>query len=151
MKKIVYVYILDGMADWELGYIMSAINMKSMPTNEDTKYCIKTVGSSREVIQTLGGLTILPDISIDEIKKSDMAAILLPGSDRWGGSKQKMILKNIQMYMDEGIDTGQIIHQSRAIILPFDNPHQIGNRLIKIMTIVNSIFNIITLSRSKNC
>ena len=35
------------------------------------------------------------------------------------------------MYMDEGIDTGKIIHQSRALILPFDNPHQIGNRLIK--------------------
>ncbi len=38
------------------------------------------------------------------------------------------------MYMDEGIDTGEIIHQSRATILPFDNPHQIGNRLIKDMT-----------------
>jgi len=38
------------------------------------------------------------------------------------------------MYMDEGIDTGNIIHQARATILPFDNPHQIGNRLIKQMT-----------------
>jgi len=38
------------------------------------------------------------------------------------------------MYMDEGIDTGNIIHQARANILPFDNPHQIGNRLIKQMT-----------------
>jgi len=38
------------------------------------------------------------------------------------------------MYMDEGIDTGRIIHQSRANILPFDNPHQIGTRLIKLMT-----------------
>jgi phosphoribosylglycinamide formyltransferase 1 len=38
------------------------------------------------------------------------------------------------MYMDEGIDTGKIIHQSRAKVLPFDNPHQIGNRLIKQMT-----------------
>ncbi len=38
------------------------------------------------------------------------------------------------MYMDEGIDTGNIIHQVRARILPFDNPHQIGNRLIKLMT-----------------
>ncbi|MDC0446759.1 formyltransferase family protein [Gammaproteobacteria bacterium] len=38
------------------------------------------------------------------------------------------------MYMDEGIDTGRIIHQGRAKILPFDNPHQIGNRLIKKMT-----------------
>jgi len=38
------------------------------------------------------------------------------------------------MYMDEGIDTGNIIHQARATILPFDNPHQVGNRLIKQMT-----------------
>jgi phosphoribosylglycinamide formyltransferase-1 len=38
------------------------------------------------------------------------------------------------MYMDEGIDTGEIIHQARASIEPFDNPHQIGNRLIKNMT-----------------
>jgi folate-dependent phosphoribosylglycinamide formyltransferase PurN len=38
------------------------------------------------------------------------------------------------MYMNKGIDTGDIIHQARAKILPFDNPHQIGNRLIKKMT-----------------
>ena len=38
------------------------------------------------------------------------------------------------MYMDEGVDTGNIIHQERAEVLPFDNPHQIGNRLIKQMT-----------------
>ena len=37
------------------------------------------------------------------------------------------------MYMDEGIDTGKIIHQSRADLFPFDNPHQIGNRLIRKM------------------
>ena len=34
------------------------------------------------------------------------------------------------MFMDAGIDTGPIIHQRRAEFLPFDNPHQIGNRLI---------------------
>jgi methionyl-tRNA formyltransferase len=36
--------------------------------------------------------------------------------------------------MDAGVDTGNIIHQERAEIFPFDNPHQIGNRLIKQMT-----------------
>jgi len=47
------------------------------------------------------------------------------------------------MYMDEGIDTGNIIHQVRAKIRPFDNPHQIGNRLIKNMTkdFINLIVN----------
>jgi phosphoribosylglycinamide formyltransferase 1 len=37
------------------------------------------------------------------------------------------------MYMDQGIDTGEIIHQARAEVCLFDNMHQIGNRLIKNM------------------
>jgi phosphoribosylglycinamide formyltransferase 1 len=37
------------------------------------------------------------------------------------------------MYIDEGVDTGEIIHQARARVEPFDNPHIIGNRLIKDM------------------
>lgn len=38
------------------------------------------------------------------------------------------------MYIDEGIDTGNIIHQVRADIFLGDSPHTIGNRLIKKMT-----------------
>ena len=38
------------------------------------------------------------------------------------------------MYMDRGIDTGEIIHQARAEIYGNDTPHCIGNRLIKNMT-----------------
>ncbi len=34
------------------------------------------------------------------------------------------------MHVDEGIDTGEVIHQIRAVIYPWDNIHQIGNRLI---------------------
>lgn len=47
------------------------------------------------------------------------------------------------MYMDKGIDTGVIIHQSRAKFLPFDNPHQVGCRLIKKMSkdFINLIVN----------
>lgn len=38
------------------------------------------------------------------------------------------------MYIDRGIDTGQVIHQARAKIGYFDNPHIVGNRIIKNMT-----------------
>jgi len=38
------------------------------------------------------------------------------------------------MYIDDGIDTGKIIHQIRADIDSNDNIHQVGNRLIKKMT-----------------
>ena len=38
------------------------------------------------------------------------------------------------LYMDEGVDTGAIIHQTRADIDACDSIHQVGNRLIKKMT-----------------
>lgn len=34
------------------------------------------------------------------------------------------------LHLDEGIDTGEIIHQIRARVYPGDSPHHIGNRLI---------------------
>ena len=40
------------------------------------------------------------------------------------------------MHIDEGIDTGRIIHQINADIFLGDNPHTIGNRLIKKMTLL---------------
>jgi phosphoribosylglycinamide formyltransferase-1 len=40
------------------------------------------------------------------------------------------------MYIDSGIDTGEIIHQIRARIFPGDTPHQIGNRLIADIALV---------------
>jgi phosphoribosylglycinamide formyltransferase-1 len=39
------------------------------------------------------------------------------------------------MYIDEGVDTGEVIHQIRPLIIPGDNIHQIGNRLIRDMAI----------------
>ena len=53
------------------------------------------------------------------------------------------------MYIDEGIDTGEIIHQIRPTIIPGDTPHQIGNRLISEMVLcyIKIINNIKKLKR----
>lgn len=42
------------------------------------------------------------------------------------------------MFLDEGIDTGEIIHQIRARVFPEDTPHQIGNRLIGDVAVIYS-------------
>lgn len=46
-------------------------------------------------------------------------------------NKELQFIGTTFMYIDSGIDTGEIIHQIRAEIIPNDNIHQIGNRLIK--------------------
>ena len=45
------------------------------------------------------------------------------------------------IYMDQGIDTGEIIHQSRAEFFDNDTPHSAGNRLIKKM--VNDLIKVV--------
>jgi folate-dependent phosphoribosylglycinamide formyltransferase PurN len=37
------------------------------------------------------------------------------------------------MHLDEGVDTGAVLHQQRGRVNPGDTPHQIGNRLISDM------------------
>ena len=49
-------------------------------------------------------------------------------------NKQPDMVGATFMHIDEGIDTGKIIHQIRADIVLGDSPHSIGNRLIKKMT-----------------
>ena len=46
-------------------------------------------------------------------------------------NKELQFVGTTFMYIDEGIDTGKIIHQIRANFNVNDNIHQVGNRLIK--------------------
>ena len=55
------------------------------------------------------------------------------------------------MFIDEGIDTGKIIHQFREALIKNDDPHKIGNRIIKKMAkyYCEIIFNFHNLSSEK--
>jgi phosphoribosylglycinamide formyltransferase 1 len=59
------------------------------------------------------------------------------------------------MYIDEGIDTGDIIHQIRAEIYFGDSIHQIGNRLISkiaytYIEIINNFENLVDIKQPEN-
>jgi transcriptional regulator GlxA family with amidase domain len=103
-------YILDTLADWELGYIMSAISMK-----ENTKYTMKTVSNSKNTIRTQGGFTITPDFSTEEIDENNIAAILLPGADTWNESIHTSILEVAKTSINKGILVGAICGATLAL------------------------------------
>ena len=56
------------------------------------------------------------------------------------------------MHIDKGIDTGEIIHQVRAAVMPGDTPSDVGNRLIQKMTfvaeqLINSFDTIVSMTQ----
>lgn len=113
MKKTIYIYALDTLADWEIGYILQAISMQTML--KEPKYLVKIVGRTREPIKTLGGLTLTPDCSLEEIDDNEMAALLLPGADTWKDDAQKPILERAVSCIEKGILVGAICGATLAL------------------------------------
>lgn len=74
--KTAYLLIFDGLSDWETGLAVAEIN-------KSTDYQVKTVGFKREVVVTMGGISIVPDFNINEINYTDAAILILPGGEMW--------------------------------------------------------------------
>ena len=80
----VYVYILDTLADWEMGYAAAELNSKRFFKKDAPNISVKTVGISKEPVKTMGGLTIIPDCAISNIAMNEESVLLLPGANTWG-------------------------------------------------------------------
>ncbi|MCH3917457.1 MAG: DJ-1/PfpI family protein [Spirochaetia bacterium] len=100
MKKTVYMYVVDTMADWETGYFLQGFTLQKMLVKPVYRFC--TVGLSKNAIVTAGGVTIIPDCTIDEIKKDEVAALLLPGADVWMEAAQQKILSLVSDLLSNG-------------------------------------------------
>ncbi len=89
----VYVYVLDTLADWELGYVTSELNSGRFFKSTIPCVSLKTVSCSNEPIKTMGGMTIVPDCLIDDILASEKSVLILPGANTWNDSKHCAIIE----------------------------------------------------------
>ena len=74
--KSVHVLLFDGYADWEIGYILP--ELKRMGKLE-----ITSVGFTKEIITSMGGLKIEPDITLNEVDITKTALFIIPGGGFW--------------------------------------------------------------------
>ena len=97
--KTVYVYLLDAMADWETGYVLSELNSKRYFKKDAPKITLKMVSTSLEPIHSMGGLTILPDCTIEDIKVAKENMLILPGANTWNDPKHNAILAKANEFL----------------------------------------------------
>lgn len=89
----VYIYTLDTLADWELGYVTAELNSRRFFKKDAPEVSVKTVTISKEPVKTMGGLTIVPDCSINDIAVNEKSVLLLPGANTWDDPKHSTIIK----------------------------------------------------------
>ena len=113
--KIIYLYVLKEMAEWEIGYILQGISMEAQLKSGKKEFEVKTVAYKKEAVRTIGGLTIIPDYSIEELEEENIAALLLPGATTWSEEENQVILKKAVKLLEKGVVVGAICGATLAL------------------------------------
>ncbi|MBP2643057.1 MAG: yoaZ [Firmicutes bacterium] len=75
-KKLIYLFVFDGFADWEAAYATAEIS-------KSKKYQVVTFALENKPIISMGGLRILPDITAGQIEYCNTELLILPGGYMW--------------------------------------------------------------------
>lgn len=111
----IYVYVLETLADWELGYVTSELHSGRFFKKDAERVSLKTVSYSKEPIHTMGGLTVVPDCLIDDIAVNETSVLLLPGADTWNDPKHGAIIKKASEFLSLGATVGAICGATVAL------------------------------------
>ncbi len=101
-RKKVYLYVFDTMADWEVGYLIAELNSGRYFKKDLAPLEVVAVGVDKNPITTMGGLNILPSISIDECILESTDVLVLPGGNTWTEAMHEPILKKTCQALQEG-------------------------------------------------
>lgn len=111
----IYVYVLDTLADWEIGNITAELNSGRFFKKGESRIPVEKVGLSNEPIQTMGGMTIVPDCLINDIVMDETSILLLPGADTWNDPKHGAIIKKASELLSSGATVCAICGATTAL------------------------------------
>ncbi len=114
MTRYLNLALLDTMADWEVGYL-TAYTGRTEHQREPGAVTLRTVGLTAEPVRTVGGLTVVPDVTIDELRPDDSAMLVLPGADTWAEPEQRVWLDQARTFLDAGVPVAAICGATYAL------------------------------------
>jgi putative intracellular protease/amidase len=111
----VYVYVLDTLADWELGYAVSELNSGRFFKKGGQRVSLKTVSCSKDPVITMGGITIVPDCVVDDMVVSKTSTLLLPGAETWNDPKHGAVIRKAGEFLSSGATVCAICGATAAL------------------------------------
>lgn len=112
--ETVHVFVFDTLSDWEPCYAVSGIN-NPMFQLRPGRYTVKTVGESTKPVKTMGGITVLPDMTIEALEPTDSAMLILPGGLTWDQGKHIGAVEKARQFLDAGVPVAAICGATAAL------------------------------------
>ncbi|MFD6950818.1 thiamine biosynthesis protein ThiJ [Nocardiopsis sp. TSRI0078] len=108
-RKTVHLAVYDQLADWEIGHAVATVRNGDWQ-RDPGRYDVVTVGLTGAPVTTAGGLTILPDITLPQLKPSSSAMLILPGADGWDTDPESLspFASAAGIWLDAGVPVAAI-------------------------------------------
>ncbi|GGO85041.1 type 1 glutamine amidotransferase family protein [Wenjunlia tyrosinilytica] len=107
-QETVYVAVYDTLADWEVGHAIAHIN-NPVWQREPGRYRVVTVGAGPEPVTTVGGVRIVPDAVLEQVRPEEAAMLILPGAYTWeSGDRNGAFARLAREFVEAGVPVAAI-------------------------------------------
>jgi len=131
MNQIAYLYVLDSMADWEIGYLIAELNSGRYFRKDIAQYTVKTVALTKKAVVSMGGIQIIPDVSINELTTENAGLLILPGANTWLDKMHAPLLEKVKEFINADVNVAAICGATMALAQAgfLDNRYHTSNDL----------------------
>jgi putative intracellular protease/amidase len=113
-QRIVHLALVETLADWEVGYLTAHL-ANGRHQREPGSYVVRTVAASAEPVTTMGGLRVLPDLTLDELRPEDSAMLVLPGAETWESGDNTAFVAAAGRFLEAGVPVAAICGATYAL------------------------------------
>lgn len=92
-KRICYLFVFNGYADWEAAYTVAHLNKYS-------DFMIRTFSLDGQTVTSMGDIRIEPDHSLSEVDPKKIDLLFLPGGEEWENGGNEEIAPLVQAFLD---------------------------------------------------
>jgi putative intracellular protease/amidase len=115
-SSAVHLFVFDTMADWEPAFAIAAINNPQFQLAPD-RYRVTTVAATNRVVTTMGGLRILPDLTLDELVPAGSSMLILPGGETWETTGNPEAIDKARSFLAAAVPVAAICGATFALAL----------------------------------
>ena|SRR5829696_4526982 len=88
IARAVYVLVFEGYADWEPAFALAELRRSGGRT-------VVVVGFDERPVTSMGGLRVVPERALADVRAGDVELLILPGGDLWEGEYPRAALEEL--------------------------------------------------------
>lgn len=107
LEQIIHLFVFEGLADWEPGFAVAGLNSPAFQRCPG-RFRVRTVARNLEPVTTMGGLRIVPDLLLEELRPSQSAMLILPGGVAWNEKENADAVEVARAFLEAGVPVAAI-------------------------------------------